>query len=106
MLLSQDCLQKLIGMSHGTEGLCLRICFSAGRIAEIGRQFNRTLSHTGKGCNPLPAMRREGIMYYDDCQLVHYPKRVDWDKPESYFLVLNGRREPSKDYRFDPGMMQ
>ena len=44
-------------------------------------------------------MRQGGIQYYDNCQLLHFPKRPEWDKPEAFFLVLTGRREASKDYR-------
>lgn len=47
----------------------------------------------------MTAMRQDGIQYYDECELVFYPKRPGDDKPESYFLVLNGKREPSKNFR-------
>ncbi len=72
------------------------------RIAEIAATFHRVLDQ-GSGSRAKgdlsAAMRPEGIQYYADCDLLYYANKAAEDRPEAYYLVLNGKREPAKNFR-------
>lgn len=72
------------------------------RLGEVARRFHGVLEEAGGGKprSLVQAMRKAGVMYYDDCDLQYFQERPDWDKPECFYLVLKTDRESSASYRY------
>jgi hypothetical protein len=79
------------------EHTCLLPC----RLGEVARRFYGVMEQAsgGKPRSLVPAMRKTGVMFYDDCDLQYFQERPDWDKPECFYLILKADRESSTAYR-------